>query len=155
MTNLGQHPTDAHIDDVDALHTLLRIQAAKGNLLPRAKADIYRHIRDFTVIRDPSQLLAIGALEIMTQDLGEIRSLVVAEHQQGKNLGSQITNHLIDQARRLGLKRVMALSYVPKFFQNLGFQIVEKEVLPEKVWNVCISCYKYNRCDETALLLEL
>ena len=148
-------PSPAHLDDVDTLHSLLREHAARGNLLPRAKADIYRHIRDFLVVREGSELCAAGALEIMTQELGEIRSLVVSDALKRAGVGSAITRQLILQARELGLKRVMALSYVPAFFQRLGFRIVEKDTLPEKVWNVCIRCYKYNRCDETALLLDL
>ena len=49
----------------------------------------------------------------------------------------------------------MALTYVPAFFHKLGFKTVPMETLPEKVWGVCIKCYKYNKCDETAVLLEL
>lgn len=149
------HPIAAHMTDVDPLHELLRQQAAKGNLLPRTKADIYRHIRDFVVLRNEAELLATGALEIMTLELGEIRSLAVVEQHQGQRLGLTIVTHLLDQARLLGLRRVMALTYVPEFFRRLGFGVVEKEVLPEKVWEVCIRCYKYNRCDETAMLLDL
>ena len=27
--------------------------------------------------------------------------------------------------------------------------------LPEKVWGVCVKCYKFNNCDEIAVLREL
>ncbi len=61
----------------------------------------------------------------------------------------------IQEARTIGLKRLMALTYVPVFFHKLGFQTVAMDTLPEKVWGVCVKCYKYNNCDETAVLLEL
>jgi hypothetical protein len=47
----------------------------------------------------------------------------------------------------------MALTYVPTFFHKLGFETVAMDTLPEKVWGgVCVKCYKYNNCDETAVL---
>ena len=49
----------------------------------------------------------------------------------------------------------MALTYVPEFFHKLEFRTVPKESLPEKVWGICVKCYKFNNCDETAVLLEL
>jgi amino-acid N-acetyltransferase len=49
----------------------------------------------------------------------------------------------------------MALTYVPEFFHKLGFRTVPKDMLPEKVWGVCVKCYKYNNCDEIAVLLEV
>jgi len=50
---------------------------------------------------------------------------------------------------------LMALTYVPRFFHNIGFVTVGTDTLPEKVWSVCVKCYKYNRCDEVAVLLNL
>ena len=38
---------------------------------------------------------------------------------------------------------------------KLGFKTVSKDTLPEKVWSVCVKCYKFNHCDEIAVLLEL
>lgn len=59
------------------------------------------------------------------------------------------------ETRTIGLTRFIALTYVPTFFHKLGFQTVAMDTLPEKVWGVCVKCYKYNNCDETAVLLEL
>jgi amino-acid N-acetyltransferase len=76
-----------------------------------------------------------------------------AFHRQG--LGERLTRALLDAARAVGLKRVMALTYVPGFFGRLGFEVVSKDDLPEKVWQVCVKCYKFNRCDEIAVMLRL
>ena len=32
---------------------------------------------------------------------------------------------------------------------------VAVDTLPEKVWGVCVKCYKYSNCDETAVVLAL
>lgn len=145
----------AAIADVPEIHHLLETYAAKGNLLPRTMSELYRHLRDFFVIQIDRRVAAIGALEIFTEDLGEVRSLVVAEEFERRGLGSLMVQRIVAEARRIGLRRLMALTYVPTFFHKLGFKTVPMETLPEKVWGVCVKCYKYNKCDETAVLLEL
>ncbi len=145
----------AAIGDVPLIHHLLEIYAQQGNLLPRTMSELYRHLRDFFVIEIAGQVVACGALEIFTEDLGEVRSLVVDDSFKGRGLGRLLVERIVEEARRLGLKRIMALTYVPGFFHKLGFQTVPKETLPEKVWSVCVKCYKFNSCDETAVLKEL
>jgi amino-acid N-acetyltransferase len=145
----------AAIVDVPEIHHLLETYASKGNLLPRTMSELYRHLRDFFVIEIDGRVAAIGALEIFTEDLGEVRSLVVAEEYERRGLGRLMVQRIVAEARRIGLRRLMALTYVPTFFHKLGFKTVPMETLPEKVWGVCIKCYKYNNCDETAVLLEL
>ena len=145
----------AAIGDVPTLHHLLELYAAKGNLLPRTFSELYRHLRDFFVIEIDGKVVACGALEIFTEDLGEVRSLVVDEAYERRGLGRMMVERVIQEARTIGLKRLMALTYVPAFFHKLGFQTVAMDTLPEKVWGVCVKCYKYNNCDETAVLLEL
>jgi len=145
----------AAIGDVPTLHHLLEIYAAKGNLLPRTMSELYRHLRDFFVIEIDGKVVACGALEIFTEDLGEVRSLVVDEAHEGRGLGRTLVERITAEARMIGLKRLMALTYVPAFFHKLGFQTVAMDTLPEKVWGVCVKCYKYNQCDETAVVREL
>ncbi len=145
----------AAIYDVPEIYHLLEGYARQGNLLPRPMSELYRHLRDFFVIELEQHVAACGALEIFTEDLGEVRSLVVAERYRGRGLGQRIVQHIVSEARALGLRRVMALTYVPVFFHKLGFATVSKGALPEKVWGICVKCYKFNHCDETAVLLEL
>lgn len=145
----------AAIADVPTIHHLLEIYASKGNLLPRTMSELYRHLRDFFVIEIDHKVVAIGALEIFTEDLGEVRSLVVDAAFEGRGLGRLMVQRIVAEARKIGLRRIMALTYVPEFFHKLGFKTVSMGSLPEKVWSVCVKCYKYNNCDEVAVLLEL
>lgn len=145
----------ATIADVPEIHHLLETYAAKGNLLPRTMSELYRHLRDFFVVQVGGKVAAIGALEIFTEDLGEVRSLVVDERYERQGLGRLMVQRIVAEARNIGLRRLMALTYVPQFFHKLGFKTVAMETLPEKVWGVCVKCYKYNKCDEIAVLLEL
>jgi len=146
------HVRPAAISDVPTILHLLEIYSAQGNLLPRTMNELYRHLRDFFVIETDGKLAACGALEIFTEDLGEVRSLVVDDVFKGRGLGRLLVERLAAEARAIGLRRLMALTYVPEFFHKLGFQTVPKDTLPEKVWSVCVKCYKFNRCDEIAVL---
>ncbi|MDH3281206.1 MAG: N-acetyltransferase [Gammaproteobacteria bacterium] len=153
LANLRVQP--AVDDDVSAIHALLQIYADMGNLLPRSAAEIRSCLKDFCVVKDAGEVVACGALEIFTADLGEVRSLVVAERCAGRGLGRAVVEYLIQTARDRGLTRLMALTYRPQFFERLGFTVVAKASLPEKVWGVCIKCYKLNRCDEIAVLRRI
>lgn len=145
----------ASIQDVPEIHHLLEIHAQQGNLLPRTMSELYRHLRDFFVIEVDGQVVACAALEILTENLGEVRSLAVADRCMGRGFGRRLVERVIEEARNIGLARLMALTYVPDFFHKLGFLTVSKDTLPEKVWGVCVKCYKYNQCDEIAVLKEL
>lgn len=145
----------ATMDDVAEIHRLLQFQARKGNLLPRPLNELYRNIRDFFVIDIDGRMRACAALEIFTKELAEVRSLAVGEEYSGIGLGKKIVSEITQEARALGLSRLMALTYVPEFFHKLGFKTVTKDIFPEKVWGVCVKCYKFNACDEIAVLREL
>ena len=144
----------AAIADVVEIHHLIERYAEMGNLLPRPMSELYRHLRDFFVVTVDRQVVACGALEIFTESLGEIRSLVVAKAQKRQGLGRLLVERLVQEAHHIGLQRVMALTYVPEFFHKLGFHTVAKDTLPEKVWGICVKCYKYHRCDEVAVIKE-
>ncbi len=145
----------AAISDVPYIHHLLEIYAAQGNLLPRTMSELYRHLRDFFVVEVAGRVAACGALEIFTENLGEVRSLVVDDEFKSRGLGRMLVERIAEEARVIGLKRLMALTYVAPFFHKLGFKTVAKDTLPEKVWGICVKCYKFNNCDETAVVLEL
>jgi len=141
---------------VDGISNLLKQYSKMGNVLPRTEKDITENIADFQVVLDTEDtVVACGALEHFTEELIEIRSLVVNPTIQGKGLGKLIVNDLILAAKKHGAKRLMALTYSVGFFTKLGFEVVEKEIFPEKIWSICINCYKFKNCDETAVVLYL
>jgi len=145
-------PRNAAVSDVDGIYRLLEEHIKSGVLLPRSKANITDELMKFTVIEHNSQIAACGSLEIFNDNLCEVRSLAVDPHLKKLGFGRQIVESLIDSATELGLKRIMALTYVPDFFHKLGFITVPKSIFPEKVWGVCIRCHKFDDCDEIAVL---
>jgi amino-acid N-acetyltransferase len=148
----------AVIEDVKPIHKILSQYAAQGLLLARPLSELYDHLRDFFVLVENSQefrILGVCALGVCWEDLAEIRSLAVAEDEQGKGFGLQLVNTCLEEAQALGLRRIFALTYVEGFFRKVGFKEVEKSVLPHKVWADCLKCPKFPDCDETAMILEL
>jgi amino-acid N-acetyltransferase len=145
----------AHPQDAVAIHHLLKVHSDRGNLLPRRMEDIEINLVDFKIVEIESQVVACAALELFPNELGEVRSLAVDQRFGRLGLGSKLVAQLIDEAEKRNLNRLMALTYVPEFFHTLGFQTVPKATLPEKVWGICVKCYKFYNCDEIAVLRYL
>jgi amino-acid N-acetyltransferase len=145
----------ASVGDAKAVHELINSFARKGEMLPRTMPEIYESLRDFSVVRDGSDVVACGALHIMWEDLAEVRSLAVREERQGQGLGALLVRAHLEESRHLGLKTVFALTYRPGFFERLGFVQADVMTLPRKVWNECYRCPKFPTCNEIAVVLDL
>ena len=148
----------AVVGEVGEIHKLLRHYADQGLLLPRSLSEIYDHLRDYFVMvdtEDPVSLIAVCALGICWEDLGEIRSLAVAEDYKGRDFGTRLVEKCVEEAGSLGLTKIFTLTYVPDFFSKMGFREVEKSTLPHKIWADCLKCPKFPDCDETAMIREL
>lgn len=147
----------ASINDVRSMHGILTHYAAKGLLLGRSLSDLYAQLRDFIIVEDDTTHAVVGtcSLRICWEDIAEIRSLAVREDYHGRDLGRKMVETCIKESRDLGLKKLFVLTYVPAFFEKLGFNPVDKSILPHKVWGDCIKCVKFPDCDEEALILEL
>jgi len=153
--------TDSYIvqkassDDIAGIQVLLNHYASLGDLLPRTKSDIINNLEHFRIIKRNDMVIACGSLEHFSDELAEVRSLMVASDIKRGGLGRIIVEDLIQTAKLRGVGRVMALTYVPEFFHKLGFITVNKDIFPEKIWGICVNCYKFDNCDEIAVLLNL
>lgn len=145
----------AILKDARQIHQLLLAYAKDGLVLPRSLMDIFEAIRDFYVFVDGDRVVGAAALNICWEDLAEVRSLVVHQDFGGRGVGRQLVESCVDEARELGIGRVFALTYQQTFFEKLGFQVIEKSELPQKIWGDCIKCAKFPECDEIALSLSL
>lgn len=147
--------TRAAISDARAIHDLVNLYAARGEMLPRTMGEVYENLRDFFVVRDGDLFLGCVALHIVWSDLAEVKSLAVAEAAQGRGIGSLLVEACIEEGREVGLDRLFALTYRPAFFERLGFEQADVMTLPRKVWNECYRCPKFPSCNEIALVLDL
>lgn len=145
----------ARIADAKDIHKLVNAFAARNAMLPRALSTIYENIRDFYVAEEDNRVVGCCALHVMWGDLGEVKSLAVEEGTQGKGYGRLLVEACLQDARDLGLPKVFALTYVPGFFEKLGFAPVDKSTLPHKIWSECINCPKFPDCGEEAVTIKL
>jgi len=146
----------ARLRDVGDMSRIVNYYAAQQQMLPKTHLQLYENLRDFSVVEDESgMILACGALHIYWENLAEIRAIAILEGMNHRGIGTLLAGRLIDEARELGLEQVFCFTYVPKFFNSLGFIQVEHSVLPLKVYNECFQCPKFNKCDEIAMVLQL
>jgi amino-acid N-acetyltransferase len=146
---------NATIHDVPAIQAIVNSHAELGKMLFKSLAQLYEGLRDFAVYEIEGEVVACAALTIIWADLAEVRSLAVDSHYVGRGIGRKLVEWTVDEARRLGIRRIMSLTYERVFFEKLGFEVVAKEALPLKVWSDCVRCPKRDHCDEIAMVRTL
>ncbi|NSL50668.1 N-acetyltransferase [Calidifontibacillus erzurumensis] len=145
----------ANIHDVDAIFDLIDLYAKEDLLLPRTHLSLYENIQCIRVAEQDGEIVGAGSLHVLGRDLAEIRSLVIAPEAKGLGIGRKLVYHLIEEAEQLGVENVFAMTYQVDFFKKCGFTIVDKEILPQKIWKDCLNCPKFLNCDETAMLIKV
>jgi amino-acid N-acetyltransferase len=145
----------ARVEDVEAMRALIDRYAAEDRMLSRSRDFLLEHLRDFLVAESDGAFAGCCALAVLTPDLAEIRSLAVTPESAGRGVGKALVEECLVAARRLGLRRVFALTLVPEFFEKCGFTLTSLGRLPEKSASECPVCPKRSACDEHAMLLHL
>jgi amino-acid N-acetyltransferase len=147
----------ARVGDVKNIHRMINVSSGKGEILPRSLMDIYSSLRDFFVFVDEERQTIIGicAMNIIWENLAEIRSLYVEEKRRKEGIGKKLVEACISEALTLQLFRIFTLTNSPEFFRQLGFHEVDRSSLSEKIWSDCFRCSKYpDYCDENAMVFE-
>ena len=145
----------ARLTDVPRIQEIINGHAERGRMLFKNFAQLYENLRDFAVYEYGGDVVGCVALGIVWSDMAEIRSLAVDEDFIGRGIGRAMVEWTVNDARRLGIRKLMSLTYEQRFFEKLGFGVVEKESLPLKVWSECVRCPKNLACDEIAMVREL
>ena len=145
----------ATVHDVTRISEIINSHAELGKMLFKSLAQLYEHLRDFAVFELDGKVVGCVGVAIIWADLAEVRSLAVDDDYRGRGIGRQLVEWAVEEARRLGIRRIMSLTYEQRFFEKLGFVVVDKDTLPLKVWSDCVRCPKRDGCDEIAMVLTL
>jgi amino-acid N-acetyltransferase len=145
----------AKVADAENIKNLINEWADNGKMLHRSIAEIYSNIQSFYVIEYEGRIVGCCSLRIYFPGMGELVSLAVEKKSTRKGLGTMLTKTVIEEARKLGLEEVFTFTYVPEFFERLGFVRMDKNKLHPKIWLDCHNCPKYPDCDETAMMLKI
>jgi len=144
----------AKITDVEPIHALITWYADKGLMLARPRTLLYEGLREFTIAEAQGKVVGAGSLHITWEDLAEIRALAVAPEYCNRGIGRGLVKTFLQEAKELALPRVFVLTYQQKFFEKLGFRVVAKESMPQKVWKECVNCPKFPNCEEIAMIID-
>ena len=142
-------------EDVSVIVHLLENYSEKGLLLPPTKQDIASRISTFIVAIHEGRTIGCASLRDYDNNLFEVRSLAVDAEYTGKRIGSMLVSYLLAEFDIPEGSRVFALTYRASFFQRQGFNLVSKELFPEKIWNDCDKCPKKDNCDELAVMKNI
>lgn len=146
----------ARLSDIAEMQRLVAKEVESGLILARSSDEVATNVRSYILAKKDGEIVGFCALHIHTPSLAEIRSLVVKENLRGMGIGQSLVNKAIEEAKALGLQKVLSLTYEQKFFEKLGFVEIPKESLPEhKIWADCIKCKHFPVCNEVSLIKDL
>lgn len=141
--------------DIQAIAATIGVYAREDRMLERSPEFLLENLRDFSVAEIDGAFAGCCALHVLTPDLAEIRSLAVPREREGGGIGRRLVLACLEEARQLGLRRVFALTLVPRFFERCGFTVTSLGRLPEKSAAECPICPKRFACDEVAMVAHL
>lgn len=146
----------AIISDAGGICDIVNYYAERGRMLHRSLESVYQALREFHVAENgDGQIVGCVAVDVFWSDLAEVKSLAVRTDCCGGGLGSRLLQAAIEDAKRIGIRKLFTLTYEEKFFARHGFGIIDRQLLPEKVWRECVSCPKVDACDEIAMMLRI
>ncbi|MHC4122422.1 MAG: N-acetyltransferase [Planctomycetota bacterium] len=146
---------NAKITDAKAIYALINLYAERDRMLFRSQADIYENLQTFFVAELDGAIIGCCGVQIIWSDLAEIKSLAVKNENAGSGIGKMLVNAAVEYAQGIGLPKIFALTLEKDFFEKLGFEVVEKDCLPMKVWSDCAKCPKQDNCDEIAVIKQI
>jgi len=139
MTSPGGHPAfevrQARTSDVPGILELLEPWVTKRILLGKERVTLYETVQEFVVAESAGRLVGCGALHVMWEDLGEIRTLIVADDWLHRGVGGAVVDRLERNARSLGLTRLFCLTFEVPFFSRRGFETIGEQVVAPDVYS--------------------
>ncbi|MFM1965690.1 MAG: hypothetical protein RL134_1415 [Actinomycetota bacterium] len=131
----------ARTADVAAVRRLVGLYTEDGRLLAKAPVTLYEDVQEFLVADLNGTVIGCGALHVMWEDLGEIRTLAVDPEHAGHGIGGRILDDLIARARTLGLARLFCLTFEVDFFRSRGFEEIEGSPVDHAVFEQLLQSY--------------
>lgn len=107
--------------DVRAVRDLVDLYTPDRRLLKKNTVTLYEDVQEFYVAHIDDRVIGCGALHVMWEDLGEVRTIAIAPEFLGQGIGGQLLQALTDRARDLGLSRLFCLTFETQFFTKHGF----------------------------------
>jgi amino-acid N-acetyltransferase len=126
----------AQTADIPAIQALVEPLVQRRILLGKERVVFYEAVQEFRVATDDAGvLIGCGALHVMWEDLGEVRTLAVADEWLHHGVGHAILDDIESTAAALGLQRLFCLTFETKFFTRHGFAPIGENVVSPDVYS--------------------
>ena len=130
----------ARTADVAAIKGLVDAYAGRV-LLAKEIVTLYESVQEFLVGELDGEVVGCGALHVLWEDLGEIRTVAVHPRTVGRGVGHALVAGLVDRARALGLRRLFVLTFEEQFFARHGFTEIDGTPVPPEVFAAMVRSY--------------
>jgi amino-acid N-acetyltransferase len=131
----------ARTADVPCIKSLVDAYAERRILLAKNTVTLYEDVQEFWVAEIGGEVVGCGALHVLWEDLGEIRTLAVDPAWRGRRIGDLLVERLVAVARELGLDRIFVLTFEVGFFSRHGFDEIDGTPVEPGVFEEMLRSY--------------
>ncbi|MEY4105162.1 MAG: hypothetical protein RLZZ478_525 [Actinomycetota bacterium] len=131
----------ARTRDIKAIRKIIDTYSLQRRLLSKETVMLYEDVQEFFVAENNGEIIGCGALHVLWEDLGEVRTVAVDEAFRGQKIGQQILAAIIERAQSLGLKRLFCLTFETEFFGKLGFTEIQGAPVEPEVYQQLLRSY--------------
>jgi amino-acid N-acetyltransferase len=125
----------ARTSDVVGIQQLVAPLVDRRILLGKELVVLYEAVQEFVVAEaSDGTLIGCGALHVIWENLGEVRTLAVAETWLHRGVGRAIVLELERNALELGLSKLFCLTFEVDFFTRRGFAPIAEGVVADDVY---------------------
>jgi amino-acid N-acetyltransferase len=127
----------ARTTDVLGIQGLVEPLVQRRILLGKERVVYYETVQEFRVAIDDASgaLIGCGALHVMWEDLGEVRTLAVVDDWLHHGVGHAILADIEASAAALGLSRLFCLTFETAFFTRHGFGAIGEDIVAPDVYS--------------------
>ena len=131
----------ARTSDIKAIRAIIDTYSLQRRLLSKETVMLYESVQEFFVAEKDGAIIGCGALHVLWEDLGEVRTVAVNEEFRGNKIGHQILTAIIERAKSLGLKRLFCLTFETEFFGKHGFIEIQGAPVEPDVYQQLLRSY--------------
>lgn len=127
----------ARTADVLGIQSLVEPLVQRRILLGKERVVYYEAVQEFRVATDDEtgDLIGCGALHVMWEDLGEVRTLAVTDDWLHRGVGHAILADVERAAAALGLTRLFCLTFETAFFTRHGYEAIGEDIVAPDVYS--------------------
>ena len=131
----------ARTSDIKSIRKIIDTYSLQRRLLAKETVMLYEDVQEFFVAEQNGAIIGCGALHVLWEDLGEVRTVAVNEEFRGQRIGHQILSAIIERAQSLGLKRLFCLTFETGFYGKHGFTEIQGAPVEPDVYQQLLRSY--------------